>query len=106
MGILPGILPLGYVPETAAGLESRSMKTIKDELTLFNALRYEIRALGNLEIHNSEWDYVESIYHRKMDGISIVTILICIVDQAALLGIIRRLYNHGLPIITVRFLET
>ncbi len=88
------------------GIRILSMKTIKDELTLFNTIRYEIKALGNLENHYSEWDNVERICHSLIDGIYTVTILTCTVDQAALLGIIRRLYNHGLPIISIHFLDT
>ncbi len=82
------------------------MKTIKDELTLFNAVRYEIKALGKLDKHYSEWDNVESIRYSHEDGICTMTILTCTVDQAALLGIIRRLYNYGLPLVSVRFIES
>jgi hypothetical protein len=38
------------------------------------------------------------------DGMSI-TIITCKVDQAALLGLLRRLYSLGLPVISANCLE-
>lgn len=76
------------------------------KLSLFNAVRYEIKALGKLDNHYCEWSNVESISYSDFDGVHTVTILACVVDQAALLGLIRKLYNHGLPLISICLLET
>ena len=82
------------------------MKTFNGKLTLFNAARYEIEVSGNLDQHYSEWNHVDAMSRRNTEGTCPVTTLSCTVDQAALMGILRRLYNHGLPLVSVNLLET
>ncbi|MCB9445973.1 MAG: hypothetical protein H6669_17235 [Ardenticatenaceae bacterium] len=42
---------------------------------------------------------------ERADGDSPITILTGILDQAALQGMLRRLYSLGLPLISVRWVE-
>jgi len=67
---------------------------------------YEVKVPGRLDAGWRDWLGDLDITHGTAAGNIQVTILTGELDQAALLGLMRRLYNSGLPIISVRFLET
>lgn len=74
-------------------------------LTLEQPAIYQIKVPGHLD--TSLLDYageITAVRGSDGDGIPITT-LTCTVDQSALLGLLRRLYSLGLPLISVICLE-
>jgi hypothetical protein len=80
------------------------MKTIKQKLTLDRATTYQIRVPGELDEYWGDWASIKISFESDKDG-SIVTTLTGSFDQAALQGILRRLYAVGLPLISVNCIE-
>ena len=77
------------------------MKEDKQKLTLDRPKTYRIKVPGELDESWSEWAGGMTIkVENKGDG-SPVTIFTGSVDQAALQGLLRRLYSLGLPLISV-----
>ena len=73
----------------------------ENQITLSSESKYEIRILGYLDDNYSDWNQ-EIRISTEASGESLpVTTLYCVVDQAGLLGILRRLYTLGLPLISV-----
>ncbi len=73
----------------------------KQKLTLYSTAAYQIKVLGCLEAHWADWiDELEVVSEKDQDG-QHVTTLTGSVDQAGLMGLLRRLYSLGLPIISV-----
>jgi hypothetical protein len=81
------------------------MEKPKRKLTLDRPVTYRIQVPGHLD---ESWsDSVEGmtiVAESDVDG-SPVTTLTGIVDQAALHGLLRRLYSLGLPLISVTWLK-
>lgn len=63
---------------------------------------YQIRVRGYLDAEWSEWFDRMTIAHEA-DGMTALTGVI--VDQAALYGVLIRLRNLGLPLISVNLIE-
>ena len=80
-------------------------KAIAHKLTLTDPATYQIRVPGRLDASWSEWLGNMSIVVESEGGDSPVTTLTGTVDQAALQGLLRRLYSLGLPLISVVWLE-
>ena len=81
------------------------MKNVKQMLTLDRPMIYQIKVPGGLNEHWSEWNGTMTIsVDSQSDGTSVTT-LTGSVDQAALQGLLRRLYAVGLPLISVRCVE-
>ena len=81
------------------------MKEIKQKLNLDRPATYQIKVPGHLNKCWSEWVGNMTItIEREGDG-SPFTILTGTIDQAALQGLLRRLYSLGLPLISVNCLE-
>ncbi len=77
------------------------MKEIKKKLTLDRPATYQIKVPGHLDESWSEWDGKMTItVESDVDGLPVTT-LTGTVDQAALQGLLRRLYSLGLPLISV-----
>jgi hypothetical protein len=74
-------------------------------LTLDQPVTYEIRIPGVLDFRNSDWAGNISLAVEEDDAEHPITILTREFDQAALHGLLRRLYAQGLPIISVRWVE-
>ena len=81
------------------------MKEVKQKLTLYRPATYEIIVPGHLDESWSEWDRAMTVMVEGEDAGLPVTILTGAVDQAALQGLIRRLYSLGLPLISVKWVE-
>jgi hypothetical protein len=80
-------------------------KNLKSRLSLFQPAAYEIKIPGNLTESLSEWvDQLGIDVDTDTEG-NPVTMLTGELDQAALLGLLRRLYSLGLPLISVQHLE-
>jgi hypothetical protein len=77
------------------------MKHVRQKLTLDRPATYQIRVPGRLDASWSDWAGGMTItVESKGDGPPITT-LTGTVDQAALQGLLRRLYSLGLPLISV-----
>jgi hypothetical protein len=80
------------------------MKISEQKLTLDRPVTYQIKVLGVLDESWSDW--VRMTVAIESDGDNLpVTTLIVTVDQAALQGLMRRLYSLGLPLISVICIE-
>ena len=80
------------------------MEAGKRKLTLDQLAIYQIKVPGELD--KSWLDWIEDItVVVEIDDSLPVSILTVTVDQAALQGLLRRLYSLGLPLISVTCLE-
>jgi hypothetical protein len=81
------------------------MKNIKRKLTLDRPETYQIKVPGHLDEGWSEWDGGMTVAVEYDEDGRPVTILTGTLDQAALQGLLRRLYSLGLPLISVICIE-
>jgi hypothetical protein len=81
------------------------MKKVKRKLTLDRPETYQIKVPGHLDESLSEWDGRMTVAVEYDEDGRPVTILTGTVDQAALQGLLRRLYSLGLPLISVVCIE-
>ncbi len=72
------------------------------QLTLDRPLTYQIKVPGQLDESWSEWNE-EIIKHFSAEPP--ITTLTGTIDQAALQGLLRRLYSLGLPVISFQYIE-
>ena len=72
------------------------------KLTLDRPVVYEIRVPGELDATWSDWVGGMTIIVESEGEGPPVTTLTGTIDQAALQGLLRRLYSLGLPLISVR----
>ncbi|MGB3714987.1 MAG: hypothetical protein WA996_11215 [Candidatus Promineifilaceae bacterium] len=79
----------------------------KDEqkLTLDRPATYQIKVPGKLDESWSDWNGRMTVTVENEDDGSPVTTLTGTVDQAALQGLLRRLYSLGLPLISAIWVE-
>lgn len=71
------------------------------KLTLDQQARYEIKVPGDFDASWVEWFGAVTIKVNRDDNDLSITTLTGIFDQAALHGILRKLYSLGLPLICV-----
>jgi len=77
------------------------MENVKQELTLDQPATYQIKVPGELDESWSDWIQGMTIAVEREGEDPPVTTLTGTVDQAALHGVLRRLYSLGLPLISV-----
>jgi len=81
------------------------MEDIKQKLSLDRKATYQIKVPGVLY---QRWvdsnDEVGAVVGTDEDGLPITTLTVT-VDQAALQGLLRRLYSLGLPLISVAYIH-
>jgi hypothetical protein len=83
--------------------ERRLMKKPKQKLTLDRPATYQIKVPGELGESWSDWFGGMTItVEREGDGLPVTT-LTGTLDQAALQGLLRRLYSLGLPLISASY---
>jgi len=77
----------------------------KQKLTLDQPVTYQIKVQGKLDESWPDWagEMVVTVGYDD-NGLSITT-LTGFLDQAALLGLMRRLYSLGIPLISVVCLD-
>ena len=81
------------------------MKEVKQKLTLDRPATYQIKVPGRLDESWSDWaGRMTLAVESDGDGLPVTT-LTGTVDQAALQGLLRRLYSLGLPLISVICIE-
>jgi hypothetical protein len=81
------------------------MKKGKQKLTLDRPTTYQIKVPGHLDESWSEWDGRMTVTVESESDGRPVTTLTGTIDQAALHGLLRRLYSLGLPLISVFCVE-
>jgi hypothetical protein len=81
------------------------MKEVKQKLTLDRPATYQIKVPGHLGESWSDWASGMTITVESEGDGPPVTTLTGTVDQAALHGLLRRLYSLGLPLISVSCVE-
>ena len=77
------------------------MKKVSPKLTLYQPATYQIQVPGELGESWSDWAGGMTITVDSEGDGPPVTTLTGSVDQAALQGLLRRLYSLGLPLISV-----
>ena len=81
------------------------MKDTKQKLTLDRPANYQIKVPGHLDESWSDWNGEMTVaVGSDKDGLPITT-LTGTIDQAALQGLLRRLYSLGLPLISAICVE-
>lgn len=81
------------------------MNDVKQKLSLDRPATYEIKVPGELDESWLDWAGVITIAVESEGDAPPVTTLTGILDQAALQGLLRRLYSLGLPLISVNCIE-
>lgn len=81
------------------------MNESKQKLTLAQPVIYQIRVPGNIDAHWSVWAGEMTITVETDDDELSITTLTGTLDQAALQGLLRRLYSLGLPLISVVWVD-
>jgi hypothetical protein len=81
------------------------MENTERKLSLDRPVEYQIKVPGHLDESWSDWAGGMAITVESEGG-QPVTTLTGTVDQAALQGLLRRLYSLGLPLISVNYVES
>lgn len=77
----------------------------KRPLSLSHPISYQIKVPGHLDANTLDWVGAMTLA-AKFDGDGLpITLLTGSLDQAALQGILRRLYALGLPLISVNIVK-
>jgi hypothetical protein len=79
------------------------MDKTKQKLTLYRPATYQIKVPGEVSQDWSDWIEGMTIAVAINEDGSRVTTLTGTLDQAALIGVLRRLYSLGLPLISVTY---
>lgn len=74
-------------------------------LSLDQPLTYQIKVPGELDENWRDWAGEMTVTVERDDDGFTVTTLIGSLDQAALQGLLRRLYSFGLPLISVNCID-
>ena len=77
---------------------------MKQKLTLYEPVTYHIEVPGVLDESWADWVDDMTVTAEDNDDAQPVTTLISTMDQAALQGLLRRLYALGLPLISVEWI--
>ena len=81
------------------------MNKSKQKLTLDRPVTYQIKVPGHLDESWADWAVGMTVTVENKDDGPPVTTLTVTVDQAALQGLLRRLYSLGLPLISVKHIK-
>jgi hypothetical protein len=82
-----------------------NMNEVVQKLTLARPATYQIKVPGHLGESLVDWIGRMTITVESEDDGLPITTLVAMVDQAALQGLLRRLYSLGLPLISVNCVE-
>jgi hypothetical protein len=77
------------------------MKIAGNKLTLDRPAAYEIKVPGQLDESWADWDGSMKIIVENSSDNPPMTTITGTIDQAALHGLLRRLYSFGLPLVSV-----
>ena len=97
------------IPPCSNATNERGNQTImskaKRKLTLSQPATYQIKVPGEIDVSWSVWAEKMTITVESEDEGPPTTTLTGKVDQAALHGVLRRLYSFGLPLLSVICVE-
>ena len=82
------------------------MKQGRPKLTLDQPATYQIKVPGHLDTSWAEWSGAVTITVNLECDDLLVTTLTGTFDQAALQGLLRRLYSLGRPLISVKWIQS
>lgn len=83
------------------------MKVLHQKLNLDQPATYQIKVLGRLDESWSDWAEGMTITVEKGgNGPSVTTLTGTVADQAALQGVLRRLYSLGIPLVSLNRVES
>jgi len=77
----------------------------KQKLTMDKPSIYQIKVPGKLDESWLDWVGEMTVTVENANDDPSVTVLTVTLDQAALQGLLRRLYSFGLPLISVIYIE-
>jgi hypothetical protein len=77
------------------------MKLFNSKLTLYDQMCYRITVSGHLDENFTQGTREITVEARDSIDSCPVTTITCTTDQAGLMGMLRRLYTLGLPLISV-----
>ena len=79
---------------------------MKQGLSLDTPATYRIIVQGYLEEHWSDWfDGLDILPQVSEDGIRVTRLTGTVIDQAALHGLLRKLYDLGMPLLSINCIE-
>lgn len=82
------------------------MKEARHKLTLDQPVRYQIKVSGHLDAHwSAGTTELTMAVGSEEDSLPVTTLTGTFADQAALHGLLRRLYALGVPLISVTWVE-
>jgi hypothetical protein len=81
------------------------VKKDRPQLTLDQPVRYRIKVPGELDQNWRDWAGDMAVNVESTEDGMTVTTLTGPLDQAALQGLLRRLYSFGLPLISVNCMD-
>jgi hypothetical protein len=79
---------------------------VRNRLTLDQAATYQIVVPGEPGSNWSDWIEMAITIETEGHGPPVTTLTGAVADQAALQGLLRRLYSLGLPLLAVICIET
>jgi hypothetical protein len=83
------------------------MKEVKQKLRLDQPATYQIKVPGHLDESWSDWAGGMTItVESEDDGPPVTALTGLVADQAALQSLLRRLYSLGLPLMSVKWVES
>ena len=74
---------------------------VRNKLSLYEPATYQIVVPGEPAPSWSDWIEMEIAVEREGEGPPVTTLTGTVADQAALQGLLRRLYALGLPLLAV-----
>lgn len=74
-------------------------------LTLDQPVTYQITVPGVVDSGWADWATGLTVTIEQLPDCTPVSVLTCQVDQAALIGLLRRLYALGLPLMSVQCVD-
>ncbi|MES0344015.1 MAG: hypothetical protein ABUK16_07850 [Anaerolineales bacterium] len=80
-------------------------KEVKQKLTLDRPATYQIKVPGKIDVSQTDWTAGLKVTIESDGRDPPATTLSGEFDQAALHGLLRRLYSIGLPLISVLWIE-
>lgn len=81
------------------------MKEQKNRLSLDRPAAYQIKVPGTIDVSRTDWAAGLKVTSESEGLDPPITTITGELDQAALQGLLRRLYSLGLPLISVVLLE-
>jgi hypothetical protein len=99
------VRPLRSVGARRSREDTGQMRNARQRLTLHRPATYEIRVPGEISQRCADWVEGMTIKVEGEGSGPPITTMTVTVDQAALQGLLRRLYSQGMPLVSVTCIE-